>query len=127
MNITTGKEQKIADNVGRSIHCSQEGKVYFTQVIDSVRWICRIESERKIQPLIECIKDSEDFVFGANNLILCGSGAKLFYTDHDFTKGWRQLSDFERLGVKQITRIAISPDYKNIALVDNQKQVEPKK
>lgn len=126
VNLKNGKEQKLAENVGRSIHTSVEGLVYFVQAVDSVNKLCRIEPNGSITPLIDFYKGTEDFVFGKDNFILCGNGAKLYYTDHNFTKGWRLLSDFERLGVKKITRIAFSPTYTHIAFVDDQSN-QPKK
>lgn len=127
LNIRTGKEEKIASHVGRSIHTSTEGLIYFIQTTDSVSKICRMEKNGTINPLIDLYKGTEDFVFGKDNFILCGNGAKLYYTDHDFSKGWRLLSDFERLGVKKITRIAFSPSYNHIAFVDDQSNVVKKK
>jgi len=120
VNVNSGKEEKLAENVGRSIQKSNAGLIYFTQMHDSTRWLCRRELNGSITRLIEFFKGTEDFVFGSENLILCGHGSKLYLTDHDFTKGWRQLSDFEKLGVRKITRIAFSPDFKFIAFVDDQ-------
>ncbi len=126
-NIRTGKEEKIASNVGRSIHTSVEGLMYFIHAQDSVNWICRRESNGNITKLIELYKGTDDFVFGKDNFILCGNGAKLYYTDHDFSKGWRLLSDFERLGVKKISRIAFNPTFTHIAFVDDQTKIPSKK
>jgi hypothetical protein len=127
LNLKTGKEEKIAERVGRSIHSSKEGLLYFIQSHDSTQWICRFEKNGSITKLIELYKGTEDFVFGKDNFILCGNGSKLYYTDHDFSKGWRYLSDFEKLGVKKITRIAFNPTFTYIAFVDDQSKATVKK
>lgn len=127
VNVRSGKEEKLAERVGRSIHTSKDGLVYFIQSHDSTNWICRFEKNGNISRLIELYKGTEDFVFGKDNFILCGNGSKLYYTDHDFSKGWRYLSDFEKLGVKKITRIAFNPSFTYIAFVDDQSKPEGKK
>lgn len=119
LNIRTGAETYIASDVGRSLAVSENGLLYFTQIRDGKRWLVRKESDGSLLPLIE-FQDgaSEDFCFGPNNLIMNGRKSSLFWTDHNFTKGWRLVSDWEKVGIKNIQRIAISPNGKWLSFVE---------
>lgn len=119
-NIASGKERRLADNVGRSLAVSREGLIYYTQLVDSTRWLCRKELSGAHTRLIEFPKGSEDFCMIKDGWVMCGDRGRLLYSDNDFSKGWRMVSDFTSIGIKKITRIAFSHDYRRIAFVVQQ-------
>jgi len=117
-NIKSGKETFLASDIGRSMSVSGEGLLYYTHMIENKRWLMRVEEDGKHQPLIE-FQDgaSEDFCFAPGNIILNAKNGMLYFTDHDFSKGWKATADWERAGIKNIQRLALSPDGKWLALV----------
>lgn len=117
-NTTTGAVKNIATNVGRSVEKSLDGYLYFTQLIDSARWLVRLEKDGTVKRLIEFYKDVEDFTLTRNNTVLCAQHGDLFYADNNFNLGWRICGNFSFAGAKNITRIALSPDEKHIAFVN---------
>jgi hypothetical protein len=110
----------IAQNIGRCLQVSVEGNLYFTMLKDSVRWLCTLERNGSITPLIEFYKDVEDFVMSHNQLIFCAKGGLIYYTDNNYKLGWRLCGNFEASGVKAIYRLALSNDQKKMALVNIQ-------
>jgi hypothetical protein len=119
LNIKTGDEKFIAADVGRSLAVSDAGLLYFTQMREGKRWLVRREKTGQLQGLIE-FQDgaSEDFCFAPGNQLLNGRRGILYWTDHDFTKGWRVCADWEKAGLKNIQRVAMSPDGKWLSFVE---------
>lgn len=113
----------IASNIGRCLQVSTFGNLYFTTMEkDSVRWLCRTESNGSITKLIEFYKGVEDFVISNNNIVFCAKEGMIYYADHQFNLGWRLCGNFGVMGVNNINRLAISPDNKRMAMVNIQEQ-----
>lgn len=117
-NIKRQAPKVIATNIGRAIQ-KRKGSVLFTQEIDSVKWIHSVDNKNNISKVISCIKGSEDFVLINDNTLLMASGSKLFKFEENRDKQWVEIADLNNSGITRITRIAISPDQKRIAVVDN--------
>jgi hypothetical protein len=118
-NTVNNNTKTIAKNIGRCLQVSATGNLYFTTLEkDSVRWLCRTESNGTITKLIEFYKGVEDFVVSNNNTVLCAKEGMLYYTDHKFNLGWRLCGNFSSYGLNNINRIALSPNNKKIALVN---------
>ena len=113
----------VAKNIGRCLQVSSNELLYFTMLEnDSVRWLCSMEPNGKINKLIEFYKGVEDFVVSTQNIVFCAKGAMIYYSDQNYTLGWRLCGNFEAAGITHINRIALSPDNKKMALVDVIKQ-----
>jgi hypothetical protein len=124
-NSSNDKTKTIATNIGRCLQVSSFGNLYFTRLEkDSVRWLCRTEINGSITKLIEFYKGVEDFVISNNNTIFCCKDGMIYYSDNQFNLGWRLCGNFGTSGVNNINRMALSPDNKQIALVN---LTEPKK
>jgi len=118
-NTKNNKTKIIETNVGRCLQVNNQGNLYFTKLEnDSVRWLCRTESNGNITKLIEFYKGVEDFVISNNNVVICAKNGIIYYSDNQFNLGWRFCSDFSSYGVNQINRLALSPDNKKIAMVN---------
>jgi hypothetical protein len=59
----------------------------------------------------------QDHVWLDDTSILIGSGSKLFLYDPFREDKWLEVADLSSSGLENITRIAISPDRKHLALV----------
>lgn len=134
-NVRKQIPDTLMDNPGRCF-----GKLYLTNFIyveklnslglpDSIRYYSPIE--KRVYASVPCLLGSEDFAiytasaFGGkgyyNALLMC-KGSELFILwDQGKKKGWNKIADFAGAGIENITRIAISPDKKYIAVVSNKK------
>lgn len=59
----------------------------------------------------------QDHIWLTETTLLCGSGAKLYYYDLFGDGEWEEAADLSDKNIKDITRMAISPDEKKLALV----------
>jgi dipeptidyl aminopeptidase/acylaminoacyl peptidase len=119
-DITTQKSIYIKDIIGRSMHFvktskgerffySYKGQVYSTNIDNST-----------IQPETALEFKAEDFTFLNDDQIIIGNGSQLYKkTFYSIGKDglWKKISDLSSYGIKNITRIAVSPDGKKMAIV----------
>ncbi|MBP6413549.1 MAG: PD40 domain-containing protein [Bacteroidia bacterium] len=120
VNIKNCQEKFLAKNIGRSIRPKNNSELFITQLIDSVRWICIINLKSgKVLPIIACLPGSEDFsVYDSQNIIQA-KGAKLYAYFPTKGTNWIEIADFEKQGISNIKRIAISKDLSKIAFVND--------
>jgi hypothetical protein len=113
------KTKVIANNIGRCMQVNTFGNLYFTMLEnDSVRWLCRTESDGTLTKLIEFYKGVEDFVISKDNIIFCAKQGLIYFANSNYKFGWRMCGNFESVGVNNINRIALSPDNKKLAFVN---------
>ncbi len=87
---------------------------------DDSLWIKEFNSETKaVRPIITSKDGKKDYAFMPDGSLLIGSGSKLFRFDEKADKDWVLLADLVSFGIKDITRMTVSPDGKYLALVDN--------
>ena len=71
--------------------------------------------------ICEIPKDVQDFVWLNDTQILIGKESKLYMYDTLGEAEWRKVASTDEYGIKNITRMAISPDGKKLALVGEEK------
>jgi hypothetical protein len=59
----------------------------------------------------------QDYTWLNDSQILIGSGNKLYVYDTFLNSEWKQVADLSEYNIKDITRLAVSPDGKKLALV----------
>ena len=110
--------RELAKNVGRSIHSvPARAAVSF---VDKSReqWSIEemdLESNEENRVAL-CIEGSEDYALAPDGRLMMASGAAL-YTLRPGESEWTLVRSFEDLGLADITRLALSPDGKRLALV----------
>lgn len=119
-DISTGKAEKIADNIGRSMHkIPGTSKISFT-VKQNDRWILQEfdPQTHKIETIVEGADSSEDYVWTRDGKILMASGTILFQWDPSHpVNNWTQVADLSNTGFGKITRLALHPQGSLLALV----------
>ncbi len=87
---------------------------------DDSLWIKEFNPENEaVRPIIQSKDGKKDYAWMPDGSLLIGSGSKLFRFDKKTDKDWQELVDLNSFGIKDITRLAVSPDGKHLALVDN--------
>lgn len=69
--------------------------------------------------LVAPLDDSQDYAWTPSGVMIMGSGSVLYAFDPLTDSTWRQLVDLSGAGIDGITRLAISPDGTQIAVVAN--------
>lgn len=120
VEMGTEKTKQIAANPGRSIRLDpRNGRLTFVEKKSEKEWWIREYDLRSghTADLLQTVSGSEDFAWTRQGSLLMANGSKLYAWDPAIDKDWREIADFSADGLKNITRLAISPDAKWIALV----------
>lgn len=119
-DLKTKKTDTIISNSGRSIQNIPDSRsitytalneeknqdVYMLDLIDGESFfVCQL-------PI-----GIQDHTWLNDSQILIGSGSKLFIYDTFLNSDWKEVADLSEFGIKNISRLAVSPNGKKLALV----------
>ncbi|MVM41282.1 hypothetical protein GO730_32385 [Spirosoma sp. HMF3257] len=119
-HVSTGDTTRIEGSIGRSLHkIPGKNALSFVHKRTPTEWeIKQLDLKtNEITSIAPTLPGSEDFVWTPDGTLLMGQGAILYQLNPKSTKGWTQLSDFSSAGVKQLTRLAIDPKGRKLAVV----------
>jgi hypothetical protein len=116
----TGEAWTAASGIGRSLlPIPGTREVSFVQRSEAEgEWeILALDVDtREIRPLARTLRDSEDLAWTPSGELLTGYGSMLYRWEADSGR-WIEVADLEPAGVRDITRIAVSPGGDRIAVV----------
>jgi WD40 repeat protein len=118
--IDSGKVAVIATNIGRSIRKVPGKKsVSFVQrLTETTGTIEEYDPETKqTSAIVKLFPETEDYAWSPNGTLWTSKGAVLYSFQPGKDQDWVQAADLSASGLKQVTRIAISPDENWIAVV----------
>jgi hypothetical protein len=117
----TGNADTVATNVGRALaKVPGRDAITFQQLVkDSLPWITDLDLKtRQARPMVQAPQGADYHTWAPNGALLTAVGSRLFrYTDD----GWAPVADFAKFGVKNISRIAVSPRGNWLAFVAEDK------
>lgn len=120
VDLRTGSADVIESSIGRSLHVRPgHGTVSFVHKPQGASlWeIKELNPDtRKIVPLTDTVEGSEDLAWTPKGVMIMGAKSKLFMWLENEDR-WVEIGDLGSSGVKAITRLAVSPDGKWIAVV----------
>ena len=119
-DVRSGKSSVIASNIGRSLHKIPGTKrISFVQKLtEQTGTIKEYDPEsQQTRELIPLFAETEDYTWTPDGTLITSRGAKLYSWNPSIDKDWVELADLSSGGLTKITRIAVSPDRKWIALV----------
>ncbi len=110
---------RIAFNVGRCLQKMPDGRLAFIQKATEQTWFIKAydAAKRTFDFLTKTLPGSEDFVVLPDGTFLAGSAGKLYAWNPRRQTDWKEITDLSRYGVHSITRLALSPDGKLLAIV----------
>jgi len=118
-DVQTGKAEVIAENPGRILRrIPHENKFSFVHKVSEQEWLIKAFDlkTRTIATIVKTFPGVEDYAWTPAGVILMAKDSKLFiWTKSDWA--WQEVADFSRAGLKNITRIAVSPKGDRIAVV----------
>ncbi len=118
--VGTGDTTRIATSIGRSIHrVPGQNAVSFVHKRTATDWeINQLDLKtRQITRVVRALAGSEDFIWTPDGRLLMAQGAVLYQCKPATNSAWTPLADFSDAGIKQLTRLAIDPQGKKLALV----------
>jgi dipeptidyl aminopeptidase/acylaminoacyl peptidase len=119
VDLRSGKAEWIADNPGRILRrVPHQDKFSFVHKVSDQEWLVKIFDlkTRSIETFVKTFPGAEDYAWTPSGVLLMANGSKLFARKKsDFA--WVELVDFSNAGLKNITRIAVSPKGDRIAIV----------
>jgi hypothetical protein len=119
-DIRTGNAEVVAQNIGRSLHkIPKQEAISFVHKVGDTEWLIkRLDLKaRTISTLAKTLPGSEDYAWTPQGILLMGQDSKLFQCDPKKNGEWQEIADFSSAGLKNITRLAVSPKGEKLAIV----------
>jgi hypothetical protein len=119
-DVTTGKSEVIASNIGRSLHrIPGQNKMSFIHKVGPEEWYIKSfdPKTRQIGELVRTLPGAEDIAWTPDGAALIGKDAKLYMWNRAPGTSWQEIVDFTSSGLKDITRLALSPKGDRLAIV----------
>jgi hypothetical protein len=119
-DVRTGLVRSVSDNPGRSLQTMPgSSKVAWLDKSDPDNWMIRMydPDTRQTESMIPAIPGSEDFAWTPYGSIIMARRSLIFEWDPMGTEGWTGIADLSKSGVRNITRLAVSPSGNRIAIV----------
>jgi hypothetical protein len=119
-DLRTGEAEIIAEGIGRSLHRipGRRAISFLRRAPGGERWIEEVDiASRKVRRLVRPLEPGEDYAWLPDGKLLMGQGAKLFLWDPAVGGDWREVADLGAAGVREITRLSVSPRGDRLALV----------
>ena len=118
-NVSDHRGRPVTTSIGRTLLTDKSGAVIYVHKFNDDYWYIKkyLPSTGTIDIIIQTPGKTEDFVIAPDGTYYMGMGEKLysFHPTHNTT--WQQIADLSIYGIRQISRLAVSPDGKHLALV----------
>jgi len=117
-DLRTGRMDTLARRIGRSLARIPDGSGFsFTQTVDSARMLRTMRAPGRPQrDLVALPRGSEDIVWLDGRTVLAGSGSSILVWRRG-SAAWAEVADLSGPGLTQISRLAVSPDGRWLAIV----------
>ena len=119
-NLKTKKTDTLIRNVGRSIHKVPDSKMmsYTSVNEDKNHEVYLLDMETKESFFVcQLPIGIQDYTWLNDSQILIGSGSKLYIYDTFLNSDWTEVADLSEYDIKDISRIAVSPNGARLSLV----------
>lgn len=120
-DLKSGKNSIIDENIGRSLHRIPGKKTisYISKASDEWRIMTYQPKNGKQKEIAKTLPNTEDMAWTPGGTMIMGKDSELFYRNLK-DKSWSSLSSLVQFDLSGITRVAISPDGKKLAIVVNE-------
>jgi WD40 repeat protein len=123
-DVRTGKAETLATDIGRSLARTPDGRISFVQRETSeggpaTLTVCELDpATRRIRTLVKVVPGAAqaDLAWTPDGRLLLAHGGKL-YTWRAGQTGMSVAADLDSLGLRDVSRMAVSPDGRSIAIV----------
>jgi hypothetical protein len=119
-NLLTGSRELIGAHVGRSLQAIPGLRSFgYLHASPDGQWmIYRVDvGTLRTSPISPPRPEREDFAFGPNRALYTADGTTVYRRPLGAGYSWQPIADLKGLGFRAISRLAVSPDGKYLALV----------
>jgi dipeptidyl aminopeptidase/acylaminoacyl peptidase len=120
IDAKTEKAEPVIERPGRTLQMiPHQQKVSFVHKLSDSEWLIKSFDlqTRQVAPLMKTLPGKEYYAWTPEGILLMGKDAKLFKWDARTDKDWQEVADLSAFGIRDITRIAVSPKGDSLALV----------
>ncbi len=119
IDLATEDAKVIASNVGRSIQkIPGRAAVSFLHKISADEWMIKeVDAKGAANDIVRAPKGREDYAWLPDGTLVISSGTKVLARKPGVDGDWREIGDFTGAGLKDLSRLAISPRGDQIAIV----------
>ena len=118
-DVRTGKAEFLVDNPGRVLRrVPREEKFSFVHKVSDQEWLVKSFDLRAkaVTTIIKTFPGVEDYAWTPRGVLLMARDSKLF-SRRNSDWAWVEIGNFSNAGLRNITRIAVSPKGDRIAVV----------
>ena len=119
LNLKDNRTRRVTSSVGRSIWSEGTGSVTYVHKFTDTYWY--LKRYNLVSGTIDIIAETpgltEDFALAPDGTYFMGLGSKLYCFNASHHTTWQEVGDLSIHGITNITRLAVSPDGKQLALV----------
>jgi len=118
--LGTDRADTVARNIGRALQTIPGRRaVSFVQAVDSTEsWLMELSADSgTVHRLVRLPHGAEFHAWAPGGLVLVSDGSTLYQWDLHGTASWQPVADLGALGLKGVTRLAVSPAGDRLALV----------
>src|SRR6187401_3126975 len=115
----TLKSMQLTSAVGRTLVSDGKGSLYYVHKFSETYWYIKKYNEKAtvIDVIAETPSKSEDFAIAPDGTFFMGKDQKLMFLTPGAQATWKECGDLSMYGIHHISRMAISKDGKQLALV----------
>lgn len=116
----TGNAEIVADSIGRALQKipGKEAISFVHKPSEKEWWIKEVDvATGKSTPLIPTLPGSEFHAWMPNGILLMAKGSMVYCWKPGEEKRWKEIGNLQHARIKNITRLAISPNGKQLAIV----------
>jgi hypothetical protein len=119
IDLATGTAEVVDKGIGRSLHVRHDGLLAYVRKPQGDTWDIRswTLATRKGAYLVSTLEGSEDLSWTPAGSIVMGNESKPYFWREANDDRWLEVADLRKDGVTAITRVAVSPNGKWIAIV----------
>jgi hypothetical protein len=120
VDVKTEKAEVLAQNIGRTLRrVPGEDRISFVQKISDAEWLIKLVDlkTKEIVTLVKTLPGSEDYAWTMQGMLLMAKDSRMFAWDPKQGGDWREVADFSAIGLKGISRIAVSSRGDRLAIV----------
>jgi len=123
VDVTSSDTVLLLENVGRSLQAvpGREAVSFVHKLSDTEWWVKILDLEtNQIEALVQTRPHIEDHAWHPAGILLMAQGSRLFQWRQgpgSAWDNWSEIADYSLVGLREISRLAVSPDGSQLALV----------